>query len=44
MKAEAIIKIIELCLPLLEQFGEQLLPLIEKMLGMLHETNNDKAA
>ena len=40
MKAEAIIKIIELCLPLLEQFGEQLLPLIEKMLVMLHASQS----
>ena len=44
MKAEAIIKIIELCLPLLEQFGKDLLPLVEKMLEMLHRTSNDKTA
>ncbi len=40
MKAEAIIKLITLCIPLLEQFGEALLPLIEKLITMLHQSKS----
>ena len=36
-KAEAIIKIINLCLPLLEKAGEEILPLIEKLVLVLRK-------
>ena len=36
-RAEAIIKIINLCLPLIEKIGEDILPLIEKLVEALRK-------
>jgi len=42
MKAEAIIKIIELCLPLIDKGVEAILPLIEKLIMALRKEKGVK--
>jgi len=42
-KAERIIALIERCLPLLEAFGEAMIPIIERLISLLEkEHNKDK--
>jgi len=41
-KAEMIIKIVEMCIPLIEEFGKDILPLIEKLVGELAKLKQGK--
>jgi len=41
-KAAMIIKLIEMCIPLIEEFGKDILPIIEKLIGEVVKLKQEK--